>query len=121
MKSPKNRKKTLARIHGLTNSTFLEYIEQVTKKLIENNEFQLDDLNLDNETVQSIIETKLNQSLNIIIFFSLRILLAPVTESIILADRMLYLYENSRISSKLIPIYDAKISPRNFLLVSCKL
>lgn len=78
------------------------------------------ELNLDCDETKSFIETKLNENLKVIIFFALRTLLGPVTESVLLADRMLFLYEGKKIKSKLLSLFDIKLSPRCFLLVSVK-
>ncbi|XP_006821494.1 methyltransferase-like protein 25B [Saccoglossus kowalevskii] len=54
-----------------------------------------------------------------IAFHILRSLTAPVIESLILIDRMIYLHEQG-IDSELIPLFDPKLSPRNFVLVALK-
>ncbi|PIK52331.1 hypothetical protein BSL78_10787 [Apostichopus japonicus] len=55
----------------------------------------------------------------LIIFHSLRLCLAPIVESLILIDRMLYLLENG-VESQLTAVFDPFISPRNFLLQATK-
>ena len=120
LKSPSNRRKTLARSHNLSAKTFFDYMDDVFQKLVRNNELAIEQLDLASDEIQHAIESRLEQNLLTVIFFALRTLLGPVAESVLLADRMLFLYEDSHLESKLIPIYDAKISPRNFLLVSCR-
>ncbi|ESP00675.1 hypothetical protein LOTGIDRAFT_157965 [Lottia gigantea] len=61
----------------------------------------------------------LKQWKNVMSFYTIRLALSPVLETIILLDRMLYLYQHG-ITSILVPIFDPKISPRNFLLLSHK-
>jgi hypothetical protein len=59
-------------------------------------------------------------------FWSLRTVLAPVIESLLLVDRLLYLkelVEKSKIQQgsvelSLFPLFDSIISPRNFVIVS---
>ncbi|XP_033750586.1 protein RRNAD1-like isoform X2 [Pecten maximus] len=56
---------------------------------------------------------------NVVAFYTLRLSLAPVVESLILLDRMLYLYEQG-IPSVLLPIFDPALSPRNFVLLASR-
>ncbi|KAG0588649.1 hypothetical protein KC19_2G259300 [Ceratodon purpureus] len=58
-------------------------------------------------------------------FYSLRAVLAPVIESYILLDRLLYLKEQAelvtgkeRISAELVPLFDPAISPRNMAIIA---
>lgn len=76
---------------------------------------QLKDLDFQN----SQIEFYLNRWQHIVIFGALRTMLAPLVETIVLFDRFLYLSEN-QLSPILKPIFDARLSPRNFLLYSVK-
>ncbi|XP_020283775.1 protein RRNAD1-like isoform X1 [Pseudomyrmex gracilis] len=65
------------------------------------------------------IQSYLNQWQQIVIFGALRTMLAPLVETVVLLDRFLYLSENN-LSPILKPIFDARLSPRNFLLFSVK-
>ncbi|EZA60626.1 Protein RRNAD1 [Ooceraea biroi] len=65
------------------------------------------------------IRFHLSQWQRIVIFGALRTMLAPLVETAVLLDRFLYLSENN-LSPTLKPIFDAKLSPRNFLLFSVK-
>lgn len=56
---------------------------------------------------------------NVVVFYSLRLLLAPVIENIILFDRMLFLHENKHFY-EIIPAFDCYLSPRNYVIVSRK-
>lgn len=120
LKSPGNRKKTLARSHNLSVKTFFDYMDEVFRKLVQSNELTMDELDLESDEMKYAIESRLERNLLTVIYFALRTLLGPVIESVLLADRMLFLYEDCKLESKLIPIYNAKISPRNFLLVSLR-
>lgn len=120
LKSPGNRRKTLARSHNLSAKTFFDYMEEVFKKLIRNNELTIDELDLESDEIQFAIKSRLERNLLTVIFFALRTLLGPVAESVLLADRMLFLYEDKKLKTQLIPIYNATTSPRNFLLISCR-
>lgn len=55
-----------------------------------------------------------------LIIAALRILLAPLIETIILQDRLEYLLENRIKNSYLMPLFNENISPRNICLVSMK-
>ncbi|XP_064620857.1 methyltransferase-like protein 25B isoform X2 [Lineus longissimus] len=56
---------------------------------------------------------------DVVIMYVLRLMLAPVVESLILLDRMIYLSEQG-IKSQLVPIFDPKLSPRNCVLIAYK-
>ena len=58
-------------------------------------------------------------------FYSLRAVLAPVIESCILLDRLVYLKEQAevvagkqRITAELVPLFDPSISPRNMAIIA---
>uniref|UniRef100_A0A672QNA5 Protein RRNAD1-like n=1 Tax=Sinocyclocheilus grahami TaxID=75366 RepID=A0A672QNA5_SINGR len=55
----------------------------------------------------------------VVAYFSLVLLLAPVVETLVLLDRMIFLQERG-FQSKLIPLFDAAFSPRNLVLVAVK-
>ncbi|XP_050715455.1 methyltransferase-like protein 25B [Eriocheir sinensis] len=55
----------------------------------------------------------------VVVYYSLRLLLAPVVESVVLLDRLLFLFENG-LESVLFPAFDPNLSPRNHVLVSVK-
>ncbi|XP_028048622.1 protein RRNAD1 [Monomorium pharaonis] len=65
------------------------------------------------------IKIYLCQWQQIVIFGALRTMLAPLVETVVLLDRFLYLSEND-LSPVLKPIFDPRLSPRNFLLFSMK-
>ncbi|XP_011869656.1 PREDICTED: protein RRNAD1-like [Vollenhovia emeryi] len=65
------------------------------------------------------IKSYLSQWRQIVIFGALRTMLAPLVETAVLLDRFLYLSE-SDLSPILKPIFDPRLSPRNFLLFSVK-
>ncbi|XP_077382430.1 methyltransferase-like protein 25B isoform X2 [Festucalex cinctus] len=65
------------------------------------------------------LEAMLAQQGRVVVFFSLALLLAPVVETLVLLDRIIYLQENG-VHSQLIPLFDPNFSPRNFVLVAQK-
>ncbi|XP_022617780.1 protein RRNAD1 [Seriola dumerili] len=65
------------------------------------------------------VETMLRQQGRVVVYFSLALLLAPVVETLVLLDRMIYLQENG-VDSQLVALFDPNFSPRNFVLVALK-
>lgn len=55
----------------------------------------------------------------VVTFYSLRLAMAPVIETVILLDRQLFLYENGH-NSIMLPIFDPLLSPRNQVIVAVK-
>ncbi|XP_034030273.1 protein RRNAD1 [Thalassophryne amazonica] len=66
-----------------------------------------------------LVEAMLKQQGRVVVYFSLALLLAPVVETLVLLDRMIYLQENG-VDSQLVPLFDPIFSPRNFVLVALK-
>ncbi|XP_037129530.1 protein RRNAD1 [Syngnathus acus] len=66
------------------------------------------------------LEAMLAQQGRVVVVFSLALLLAPVVETLVLLDRIIYLQENG-VRSQLIPLFDPNFSPRNFVLVARKI
>ncbi|XP_018312574.1 protein RRNAD1 [Mycetomoellerius zeteki] len=65
------------------------------------------------------IKCYLNQWRQIVIFGALRTMIAPLVETVVLLDRFLYLSEND-LAPILKPVFNPRLSPRNFLLLSMK-
>ncbi|KAM3873512.1 methyltransferase-like protein 25B [Diretmus argenteus] len=65
------------------------------------------------------VEAMLKQEGRVVVYFSLALLLAPVVETLVLLDRMIYLQENG-LESRLVPLFDPNFSPRNLVLVALK-
>lgn len=59
------------------------------------------------------------QENRVVAFFSLALLLAPLVETLILLDRLLYLQEQG-FYAELLPIFSPELSPRNLVLVATK-
>nr|XP_056709542.1 methyltransferase-like protein 25B [Euleptes europaea] len=68
---------------------------------------------------QAALEAMLGQQQKVVAFFSLALLLAPVVETLILLDRMIYLQEQG-FQCELIPLFNPTFSPRNLVLVAAK-
>ncbi|XP_045900939.1 protein RRNAD1 isoform X1 [Micropterus dolomieu] len=73
------------------------------------------ELPLDPERVEAMLKLQGR----VVVYFSLALLLAPVVETLVLLDRIIYLQENG-VVSRLIPLFDPNFSPRNFVLVALK-
>ncbi|XP_061190946.1 methyltransferase-like protein 25B [Saccostrea echinata] len=74
------------------------------------------------EVPEEILEgatERLKEWRQVVAFYTLRLSLSPVVESLLLLDRQMYLYEQG-ISSLALPVFDPKISPRNFVLLAKK-
>ncbi|XP_067425652.1 methyltransferase-like protein 25B [Emydura macquarii macquarii] len=68
---------------------------------------------------QACVDAMLAQQQKVVAFFSLALLLAPLVETLILLDRMIYLQEQG-FHCEVIPLFDPRISPRNLVLVAAK-
>ncbi|XP_062848541.1 protein RRNAD1 [Trichomycterus rosablanca] len=67
----------------------------------------------------AFVEGLLEQHGRVVVYFSLALLLAPVVESLVLLDRMLFLQERG-FQSQLVPLFDPVLSPRNHVLLAVK-
>ncbi|KAM9514823.1 LOW QUALITY PROTEIN: methyltransferase-like protein 25B [Guaruba guarouba] len=65
------------------------------------------------------VGTMLEQQHKVVAFFSLTLLLAPLVETLILLDRLLYLRERG-FHCALVPLFDPRFSPRNLVLVAAR-
>ncbi|XP_023345260.1 protein RRNAD1 isoform X2 [Eurytemora carolleeae] len=100
--------RTVSRAHTLT---FLEYAVKATSKL----PLGIDPLEFDTEEIRE----ELSAWWEVVGYYTLRLALAPILETVILLDRCVFLYENG-FRSLLIPLFDPIISPRNQLIFSAK-
>ncbi|KAM9623054.1 methyltransferase-like protein 25B isoform 2-T3 [Morphnus guianensis] len=73
-------------------------------------------ISLDSEAVEAMLE----QQHKVVAFFSLTLLLAPLVETLILLDRLLYLREQG-FQCALVPLFDPQFSPRNLVLVAARI
>ncbi|KAM9294549.1 methyltransferase-like protein 25B [Gastrophryne carolinensis] len=98
---------TIKRAHMLT---FHEYAEQGLRRV---------GLELDAALDEAWVERMLSQQRNVVVFFSLALLLAPLVETLILLDRMIFLQEQG-FHCDVIPLFRPHFSPRNLVLVAAK-
>jgi len=110
-KSEKLRHKALKPVKRPQELTFAEYALKATENLPE--EFQI--------TIEELEEwsSKETQWLRVVAMYTLRLLFAPLLETVLLLDRCQYLYEQGQ-QCILAPIFDPRLSPRNFVILSYK-
>ncbi|KAI4458702.1 cgi-41 methyltransferase [Holotrichia oblita] len=110
---PNLNTKEVGRFRG-SNIEFKVYARKALKRLnIDDSEFSDEDLN---KCYTSLI----NKEKQLYTFTLLRCLLAPLIESLILLDRLIYLYENGFGNSYLVQLFDPVVSPRCYGIISYK-
>ncbi|MBN3304375.1 RRNAD protein, partial [Amia calva] len=65
------------------------------------------------------LDAMLCQQGRVVAYFSLALLLAPVIETLVLLDRILFLQEKG-LTTQLLPLFDPQFSPRNLVLLAAK-
>nr|XP_023012369.1 protein RRNAD1 [Leptinotarsa decemlineata] len=91
--------------------TFSRYIEKVMQKM---------NINPPQHMV-SLCESLMNKTWKkVIVFYSLRLFLAPLVETIILLDRLLFLKEQGS-DCAILPLFDCTVSPRNQVITGSKI
>ncbi|XP_012266253.2 methyltransferase-like protein 25B isoform X1 [Athalia rosae] len=114
-KNPTLRHGKLKSVKLKQDMTFRDYCVAATKNLPQ--EYCPDNMT---ETSSSEVTAYLDHWERVVIFTSIRMMLAPLVESVVLLDRFLYLSEKM-LSPKLKAVFDPAISPRNFILTSVKI
>lgn len=95
-------------------NNFREYIEMCNKKA---------SLSFDSQCDKEIVDLEMkyaDQAKFLELFYLIRMTFAPVLESLILLDRLLYLKENFLEQSYIVPLFDSVVSPRNFCIIALK-
>lgn len=105
--------KTVTRGHELE---FPEYVQRATANLVANKGLQPF---TQEELTSKEVEEEIDQWWKVVTFYSLRLALAPIIETVLLLDRCLFLYENGQ-DNLLLPIFDPLLSPRNQVLIAAK-
>jgi len=105
--------KTVSKAHTLP---FPVYVERATQKLVAEAGLQPF---TEEELTCPEVEKRLARWWEVVTFYSLRLAMAPVIETVILLDRQLFLYENGH-NSIMLPIFDPLLSPRNQVIVAVK-
>ncbi|KAJ9584028.1 hypothetical protein L9F63_021632 [Diploptera punctata] len=74
--------------------------------------------NVDRDEIEALHRNHCHEQEKLHIFFLLRVSLAPVIETIILLDRLLYLHEQGVQEAHLIRLFDPVISPRCYCITA---
>ncbi|NP_001089353.1 methyltransferase like 25B L homeolog [Xenopus laevis] len=98
---------TIKKAHELP---FKEYAREGLKRVGLDPDTTLDEV---------LVDRMLSQHQKVVAFFSLALLLAPLIETLILLDRMIFLHEQG-FHCDLIPLFKPEFSPRNLVLVATK-
>lgn len=93
---------------------FKEYVNLCYKKM----DSKLQDFSA--EEIGKVEQKYADQSKFLELFYLLRMGFAPVLETLIILDRLLYLREQGFDKSFVIPLFDPVISPRHFCIVAIK-
>lgn len=95
-------------------SSFVEYVDLCRNKYPH--------LNLKSERIANAakLEDMQQGKKYLDLFYLLRMTFAPVLESLILLDRLLYLKELGHDQSYILPVFDPVVSPRHFAIVALK-
>lgn len=112
-KSPKLRRIQVKSVKVKEGMSFEQYCKSAIENLEVENQPEL------SYFTQSNVCEFLTKSKRVLLFNSLRLMLAPLVETCILLDRFLFLSEKGLIPS-LKAEFDCKLSPRNFVLTSTK-
>lgn len=94
-------------------SSFIEYVRKASSRLNV-------DMNLNDEGLQRILDEYEHRKHELDLFYLIRGMLAPVIESLILLDRLLFLQEKGIEDSFLVQLFNPVISPRCYGMVSIK-
>ena len=107
-------------IGGSKLNSFSEYVQAAVSKLYDPTPSVQKNINsITNEDVEEVERTYGDKICRVIAFWLLKASLAPVIESLVLCDRMIYFAEHN-FDSILLPLFDSKISPRNFVICAVK-
>ncbi|XP_029040773.2 methyltransferase-like protein 25B isoform X3 [Osmia bicornis bicornis] len=112
-KCEKLRHSQLRNVKVTKGMSFKQYCTAATAHF--DNNLQIQDSDINNAEINGY----LNQWQQVIIFGSLRMMLAPLVETIVLYDRFLFLSEKN-LTPTLKPVFDSRLSPRNLVLMSRK-
>ena len=111
-KEPKLKHSALKSVKNCHTISFQEYAVKATSEL--NIQFDFHDKKLLEQ-----IDVHMKEWWNVVVYYSLRLFLAPLIETVILLDRCLFLLERGY-NCSLVPVFDPLLSPRNHVLLSVK-
>lgn len=101
------------RLGKIKFNDFHDYLRKCIKKCNLN-------IDLSTEDIEKLLEKHEIDRKRIYIFYLIRLLFAPIIESIIILDRLLYLLENNCHNSYIVKLFDPVISPRCYGIISLK-
>lgn len=93
--------------------SFPEYVSKALKKLGVTFEVSLNE-------IEGLYNSHQSYKQKLSVFFMLRAVLAPVIETIILLDRLLYLHEQGIADAHLVQLFDPVTSPRCYAVLAIK-
>lgn len=111
---PEKRHKGMRAVKIDSDMTFQAYAQKATRNM---------HVNIPDEMFSDpvLVEPCLEQLERAVIFYSLRLLVAPLVEMFILLDFEQYLCEHSQVAATyLVPLFDPTLSPRNLILLAHK-
>ena len=71
------------------------------------------------QMVAALCEPLLRQSRRVVVYYVLRLLIAPLWEALLLLDRLLFLRERGY-AAQLLPLFDPTLSPRNYAVLGVR-
>jgi len=92
---------------------FLDYVQKAAKRI----DFPLE---MSEKDINSLYINFEHRTDEMDLFYLIRAMLAPVVESLILLDRLLFLLENNFNNSYLVQLFDPVVSPRCYGIISIK-
>lgn len=110
---PEKRHTAMRSVRISQQTSFKEYGLKATRDL---------NLQIPNEIYESeFVQPLLNEIDQVVLFYSLRLLIAPIVELFILMDYQQYLNERQDVKATyLIPLFEPTLSPRNLILIAHK-
>lgn len=98
------------------NKNFIEYVHMALAKL----DLNINDLNITEDYLKSLYTEYEPRLSELNIFYLIRCMTSPVTESLIILDRLLFLLEQGFENSFLVQLFNPVISPRCYGVISLK-
>ncbi|XP_028406922.1 protein RRNAD1-like isoform X2 [Dendronephthya gigantea] len=111
---PRRQIRTL-RTKKAVNMSFFEYVTKACDIL------EIDEDRPSREEIHVVEELHGRKQFNVVVFYVLRLLMAPVVEGLVLVDRLIYIKEKlPEINARIFRLFDPDISPRNLAIIAEK-
>jgi hypothetical protein len=111
---------TMRKIRRNKCNSFIEYFKEALNRLKLNNYSKLPDITYSSVELEKRFQYYSKFFNEIVSFYIIQLFMAPVIESLIVSDRVLYLQELNVHQIEIIPIFDEHLSPRNLCIVASK-